>query len=89
MSAEVNDVGSDLEQGLEQVVGTDGPAGNQFKRVAVLGGPDLGRDLADFLVELQWLGPGRVGGEEEDFELVHRWSGGRARSRGVMGAGPA
>src|SRR3954463_2462419 len=85
MSAEVDDVGSDLEQGLEQVVGADGPAGDQFQRVAVLRGPDLGGDLADFLVELQRLGAGRGGGEEEHFDLVHSVSSIQARSAGEFG----
>src|SRR5262245_18336941 len=69
-----------LQEGLEQVIGADGPAGDELKGIAMLGGPDLGRDLTDFLVELQWLGAGRIGGQEEHLDLVHRLSGCRTRS---------
>ena len=52
LPAGVDDVGLDLEQGLGQVVRADDPAGDQLEGIAVLRGPDLGRDFADFFVEL-------------------------------------
>ena len=80
MAAEVDNVGLEFQQGLVQVVGAEGPARDQLEGIAVLGGPDLGGDLADFLVEVQRLGASGIGGEEEDPNLVHRRSGSHARS---------
>jgi hypothetical protein len=53
VAAEVNDVRPVLVEGLEQIVGAHRPARDQFQLVAVFGRPDLGLDLAHFLIEGQ------------------------------------
>ena len=83
--AEVNDMRLVLEEGLEQVVGADGPTGDQFDGIPILSRADLGRDLADFLVEMHGFRGGGVGGQEEDLDLAHSVSCGRARSQRFLG----
>jgi hypothetical protein len=71
------------------------PRGRPARASRRLSGSDLGGDAADLLVELQGRGAGRVGGEEEDPDLVHGVLDQGSRSRiefasetGDLGRGP-
>ena len=66
VAAEVNDVGLHFVESLEQIERADGPPGNEFKRVAKLGRPDLCMNLADLLVKPQLRGMLRVRSEKQD-----------------------
>ena len=62
MSAEVDDMRLMHQESLLEVVGTDGPFRDQFERIAIPGRLDLGGNLADLLIEPQWIQGGGLKG---------------------------
>jgi hypothetical protein len=75
--AELDDVRLVLEETLEQIIRPNGPQRNDLEGVAIVGGSDLTGDVADFFVEAQHRRAGWIGGQNQNFDLVHfNWGAG-------------